>query len=83
MVESARLSKVSQDVNELYAGGLALPEALLLGAAHRVLAEPREAGDGGIGGVEMPIQVRLQVPHELWLDGQEGGDHDRQEKPTL
>ena len=56
---------------------------MLLGAGHRLLAEASETGDGGIGGVEVAVDVGLQVPHELRLDGEEGADHDRQQQPSL
>ena len=83
MVQDSRLGKVAEDVDQLDAGGLALPEAVLLGAADGVLAEAGEAGDGAVGRMEVAVEVGLQVPHELGLDGEEGADHEREEKPAL
>lgn len=31
----------------------------------------------------MAVEIGLQVPRELGLDGEEGGDHDGEEKPSL
>lgn len=72
MVQSGVLCKIPQDVHQLYVGRLALPQAVLLGTGDALLAEPGEAGDGGIAGEEMAVEKGLQVPHELWLDGKEG-----------
>ena len=83
VVQTAPAGKVPQHIDQLYVGGLALPQALLLGVGDRLLAVSGEAGDGGLRRDGVAVEVRLQVPHELWFDGQEGADHDGQEKPTL
>ena len=72
MVQSGFICKVPQDIDQLYVGRLALPQAVLLGTGDTLLTEPRKAGDGGVVGEEMAVEKGLQVPHELWLDGKEG-----------
>lgn len=83
MVQITAVSKLPYKVHQLYIGGLALPQALLLGVAHCFLAVAGKPGDGGVGEDGETIEVHLQVPSELWLDGQERGDHDGEEEPTL